>query len=182
MASPELYCEICGIQFLFKSKYLRHLKSTSHQRLQRVLNVEYIEESTDHDVAMEIEVTQSVISEDASSEATTSDDNDLDSFANVEVNSTTGDDIELNDFLNNEDDELAGKLINSLFFNFPLTYVLEFGDVIECINESSQSQDYSPFPSAIYALLFMLINSPRPIVSCLVVNYVHIFINIIYLY
>ena len=88
IVSSEFSCEICSIQFLFKSKYLCHLKSTSYQWLQCVLNIEDIDESTDHDVAMETEVTWNVISEDTSSEAATSDDNDLHSFTNIEVINT----------------------------------------------------------------------------------------------
>ena len=76
---------------------------------------------------------------------------------------------ELDDFLSNEDDELTGKLIMS-FFQWSVVYVLEFGDVMECINEPSQTQDYSYVSFATYALHFILINYPRPIVSCYVVN------------
>ena len=32
-------------------------------------------------------------------------------------------------------------------------------------NDSTSNSSYYPFPSAVYALLFMLVNSPRPIVS-----------------
>ena len=32
-------------------------------------------------------------------------------------------------------------------------------------NDANSLRDYSPFPSQIFALLFMLVHSPRPIVS-----------------
>ena len=37
------------------------------------------------------------------------------------------------------------------------------------MNDSNMS-DYSPFPSKIFALMFMLANSPRPIVSIILVH------------
>ena len=49
---------------------------------------------------------------------------------------------------------------------YHVIFYLDFEDVMECIDEDpSRSLDYSPFPSAMHTLLFMLINSPRPMVG-----------------
>ena len=38
-------------------------------------------------------------------------------------------------------------------------------DIAEILSEDYGGHDYSPFPSKAKALMFMLINSPRPLVS-----------------
>lgn len=48
-------------------------------------------------------------------------------------------------------------------------------NIEELMEVSTSSTDFSPFPSKLFATLFLLLHSPRPMVIAAIINYVALF-------